>query len=307
VAAWAAIQFADVVVPNLNGPQWIITAVIVAAAVGLPAVLVLAWIFDWRPDGVHRTADQPRVEGDGIERGGVSAAGRASEAAIDPEARAHTAPWVVAVAVLVVGIGSAIVVAALLVGGGGEAGADRGNMRGAPDGPPEIRPPGGFVDAESIQSRVARDLEQIRGLGDLGPMAGLARLGDLDSMDLDELLEVVAGAADEAGMTVLLQEPAAWRLGRTQPVTLPEGDTLVVRGLARDTAGVASVSIDGVTAARADEPAPNLRFTGRVVGTRSSGSSQVTIRVRTADGREIQREYPVSHVPARPDPAGGAP
>lgn len=32
-AAWAAIEFADAVVPNLNGPQWVVTAVIVAALV----------------------------------------------------------------------------------------------------------------------------------------------------------------------------------------------------------------------------------------------------------------------------------
>ncbi|MEJ2503243.1 MAG: hypothetical protein P8177_07980, partial [Gemmatimonadota bacterium] len=90
VAAWAAIQFADVVVPNLNGPQWIVTAVIVAALVGLPIVLLLAWIFDWGPEGLHRTGPEKEGYGSPLELG---------------------TPWLPALAVLVVAIGSAVAAA----------------------------------------------------------------------------------------------------------------------------------------------------------------------------------------------------
>lgn len=49
VAAWAAIQFADVVVPNLEGlPQWVVTAVIVAAGVGFPVILIMVRTGDGR-------------------------------------------------------------------------------------------------------------------------------------------------------------------------------------------------------------------------------------------------------------------
>lgn len=49
VSAWAAIQFADAVVPNLEGlPQWVVTAVIVAAGVGFPVILIMARTADGR-------------------------------------------------------------------------------------------------------------------------------------------------------------------------------------------------------------------------------------------------------------------
>src|SRR5688572_25520715 len=46
IAAWAVIQVSDVVFPRLGLPDWIITAVIVAAAVGVPVVVLLAWSVD---------------------------------------------------------------------------------------------------------------------------------------------------------------------------------------------------------------------------------------------------------------------
>ncbi len=310
VAAWAAIQFADVVVPNLNGPQWIITAVIVAAGVGLPVALVLAWIFDWGPDGVHRTDDRPGAPpespeslGPGVGTHAESPSAAAGAAAsTGGTTRSSTAPWLLAVAVLVVGIGSALAVAALLAGGSDDG--DPGLGPPAVPGPLgrhlELAPRGGLVDPESIRSAVARDMEQFRELGELNQIEGfrgLARLGDLDSVELDGLLEVVAEAADADGMTVFLQEPAAWRLGRRESITLAAGDSLVVSGLARDTAGVESVSVDGSVVARAEDPGPNLWFTASIPGDRRSGTRQVAILVRTTDGREIRREYPVRHVP----------
>ncbi len=110
VAGWAAIQFADVVAPNLGWPQGVVTAVIIAAAVGFPAVLVLAWFFDLGPEGIHRTGDEPARTGPGSPSApGTAAAGGRSGA-----------PWVAAVAILVVAIGSAVAMALLLSGNGGE-------------------------------------------------------------------------------------------------------------------------------------------------------------------------------------------
>lgn len=286
VAAWAAIEFADVVVPNLNGPSWVVTAVIVASGVGLPVVLVLAWIFDWGPEGLHRTPDAPPSPTD-PERAGVGTTGVAT----DSGGRGATAPWMAAVAVLVVAIASGVAVAALL-----ESSGD-GEPRSEPRTPPELVARDGFPHPDSIRNQMLGALEE-GGLGDLSRLGDLAERRPSGAADSMALREILSAAATQAGLSILLHEPDEWMIGRGGPVELPAGDTLVVRGLARDTAGVASVTVDGAVVVESDDPRTNVRFTGRVVGTESSGRRQVTIVVRTADGREIRRQYTVTGVPA---------
>jgi hypothetical protein len=298
VAAWAAIQFADVVVPNLNGPQWIVTAVIVAAGVGLPVVLVLAWIFDWGPDGIHRTHGETAEPG---VREDVGITGTP----IPP--RTAGAPWMAAVAVLIVAIASGVAVAALIEGTSeDEPGASRPGADAVPSAPepPELVGPAGDMDVDAIRSRVLRGLEQVESLGDL------ERLGDLEALgrrvpggsDLGELMKHAARGADRH---VFLESPEEWVVGRRDPVALAEGDTLMVQGLVRDTAGVVSVSVDGAPAAQSDGSGRTLRFTGRVVGTGHTGTRRVVITVQTADGRELRSEYPVRQVPSSGNESGG--
>lgn len=279
VMAWAAIEFADVIVPNLDGPPWIVTAVIVAAGVGLPAVLVLAWIFDWGPDGVHRTPADPEPSPNG-------------DPTATPAAPSFSAPWMMAVAVLVVGIASALAVAALVSGNGGEPAGGGEAVSEDEERPPERRRPDMLVPP-------GFDLGALDSLG-------MDDLMDLDSLDVGELVGLARRVAAEAGINVLIQEPEEWGLGRGVPATLAEGDTLVVVGMARDSAGVAAVEVDGTTVARADDPREVLRFTGHVVGTRSLGLRRVTIRMRTADGREISRDYQVIQRPAGSEVRGGS-
>jgi TolB-like protein len=54
--AFAALQAADVLVPALHLPGWLVTAVAVLLIAGFPLVLALAWAFDLTSDGVRRTA-----------------------------------------------------------------------------------------------------------------------------------------------------------------------------------------------------------------------------------------------------------
>jgi TolB-like protein/Flp pilus assembly protein TadD len=54
-AAFAALQAADLLVPALHLPAWLVTAVAVAVITGMPVALGLAWAFDVTPDGVKRT------------------------------------------------------------------------------------------------------------------------------------------------------------------------------------------------------------------------------------------------------------
>jgi TolB-like protein/tetratricopeptide (TPR) repeat protein len=55
VVAWLIIEVTDVIVPALHLPEWVITAVVVAALVGFPVALLLSWLFDITTDGIVRT------------------------------------------------------------------------------------------------------------------------------------------------------------------------------------------------------------------------------------------------------------
>ena len=54
LGAWVVIQVADTTFPYLGIPQWIVTVLIVAAAIGLPVTIALAWAFDLTPEGIRR-------------------------------------------------------------------------------------------------------------------------------------------------------------------------------------------------------------------------------------------------------------
>lgn len=50
-AAWALIQFADIVVPRLGLPEWFVNATIWALMAGFPIVLILSWVFEIKSHG----------------------------------------------------------------------------------------------------------------------------------------------------------------------------------------------------------------------------------------------------------------
>jgi TolB-like protein/Flp pilus assembly protein TadD len=56
------IQVADVVLPNLGAPAWLIQALIYASAVGFPVALILAWFYELTPEGIKTTADADAVD-----------------------------------------------------------------------------------------------------------------------------------------------------------------------------------------------------------------------------------------------------
>ncbi|HYZ89286.1 MAG TPA: hypothetical protein VE620_08345 [Myxococcales bacterium] len=61
VVAFAVLQVVEPVMHGLHLPEWTLSFVVVALGVGLPIVLVLAWIFDLGAGGIQRTdtADAP--------------------------------------------------------------------------------------------------------------------------------------------------------------------------------------------------------------------------------------------------------
>jgi adenylate cyclase len=54
--AWAVTEGCSVVFPALHVPEWAMTFIVVFLLVGFPVAMVLAWIFDVGPEGIHRTA-----------------------------------------------------------------------------------------------------------------------------------------------------------------------------------------------------------------------------------------------------------
>jgi hypothetical protein len=301
VAAWAAIQFADVVAPNLGWPPWVVPAVIIAAAIGFPVVIALSWLLEWGPEGIHRT---PPEEGSGDAAAAAPARGR------PVEPRGSYAPWATALGVLAVGISAALVVAALRTGsgdaGGDEPDPDRPQTRferrqglegGAPRPPipPALVSPG-FADslARSTADSVLRALDE-------------EGLGRLDIGALTEMAQRIGESAGRfaTGGPVEILEPETWRYGAPQPVH--PGDTLRIRGIVRAEQGVTAVEVDGRVVAR-DLAAPaELPFEAAIVaGGREgragmTGFRRVRLVVRVEGGDSLARGFSYTIVPREGD------
>ena len=57
VLAWIVIQIADVIVPALNVPNWIVTLTVAIALLGFPVAVIVAWFFEITPKGLQRDYD----------------------------------------------------------------------------------------------------------------------------------------------------------------------------------------------------------------------------------------------------------
>ena len=62
VGAWFILQLADVVLENINAPDWVMQAVMMALAIGLPVVVLLAWAFEMTPEGIKKEKDVDRSQ-----------------------------------------------------------------------------------------------------------------------------------------------------------------------------------------------------------------------------------------------------
>ena len=51
--AWIAIEGASVLLPAFDAPDWVLRALIIAAVVGFPIAIVLAWIYDVTDKGIE--------------------------------------------------------------------------------------------------------------------------------------------------------------------------------------------------------------------------------------------------------------
>jgi TolB-like protein/Tfp pilus assembly protein PilF len=62
VVGWLVLQFADVVLDNIDAPSWVFQAIMLVLAIGLPLVLVFAWAFEMTPEGIKKEKDVDRSQ-----------------------------------------------------------------------------------------------------------------------------------------------------------------------------------------------------------------------------------------------------
>jgi TolB-like protein len=54
ICAWVIAQVADLVLDNIEAPDWVMQAIMLILAIGLPLVLIFAWAFELTPEGIKR-------------------------------------------------------------------------------------------------------------------------------------------------------------------------------------------------------------------------------------------------------------
>ncbi len=59
VTAWLLAQVADLVLDNFAAPEWAMRTILIVLAVGFPITVIVAWVFEFTPEGVKRDADVP--------------------------------------------------------------------------------------------------------------------------------------------------------------------------------------------------------------------------------------------------------
>lgn len=62
ITAWLLLQVVDLVLENVNAPDWVMQVFMLALAIGFPLAVFFAWAFEMTPEGVKREADVDRTE-----------------------------------------------------------------------------------------------------------------------------------------------------------------------------------------------------------------------------------------------------
>jgi serine/threonine-protein kinase len=58
VVAWIVIQVAIAVLPTFGAADWVIQAIIIVLAIGLPIWIIISWIYDITPEGIQKTPEE---------------------------------------------------------------------------------------------------------------------------------------------------------------------------------------------------------------------------------------------------------
>lgn len=62
ITAWLLLQVIDLVLENVNAPDWVMQVFMLALAIGFPLAIFFAWAFEMTPEGVKREADVDRSQ-----------------------------------------------------------------------------------------------------------------------------------------------------------------------------------------------------------------------------------------------------
>jgi len=62
VVAWLIMQVSDVVLSNIESPDWVFRVILLVLAIGFPLILLFAWAFEMTPEGLKREGEVERTE-----------------------------------------------------------------------------------------------------------------------------------------------------------------------------------------------------------------------------------------------------
>ena len=57
IAAWLVLQVSELVLDAIEAPAWVLKALLLLAALGLPIVLLFSWAYELTPDGLKKEQD----------------------------------------------------------------------------------------------------------------------------------------------------------------------------------------------------------------------------------------------------------
>ena len=57
ITAWLLLQVIDLVLENVNAPDWVMQVFMLGLAIGFPLALFFAWAFEMTPEGVKRESE----------------------------------------------------------------------------------------------------------------------------------------------------------------------------------------------------------------------------------------------------------
>ncbi len=62
ITAWLLLQVVDLVLENINAPDWVMQVFMLALAIGFPLAVFFAWAFEMTPEGLKRESDVDRSQ-----------------------------------------------------------------------------------------------------------------------------------------------------------------------------------------------------------------------------------------------------
>jgi len=62
IAAWVLMQFVDLVLENIQAPDWVMQVFMLALAIGFPLAVFFAWAFEMTPGGIKKEKDVDRSQ-----------------------------------------------------------------------------------------------------------------------------------------------------------------------------------------------------------------------------------------------------